>query len=120
MWTWTISKGTMTNETLTFEGYSGNAGSACNNPECVSDIGRGPLPPGLYGIGRAMDGKKLGPFVLPLTPEPQNEMFGRSGFYIHGDNIQAPGHASDGCIVLPFAARLAIAKSEDFKLQVIP
>jgi hypothetical protein len=46
-------------------------------------------------------------------------MFGRSGFFIHGDN-QAMNHtASEGCIILPHAARIAIASSGDRGLRVI-
>ena len=42
----------------------------------------------------------MGPYVLPLTPLTVNNMFGREGFFIHGDSIDNPGNASNGCVVL--------------------
>ena len=55
-----------------------------------------------------------------LTPDPANEMFGRSGFGIHADEIANPGKhlASTGCIVMSNAARIAIWQSEDRQLRV--
>ena len=38
---------------------------------------------------------------MPLIPSPTNEMFGRSEFLIHGDSLEHPGAASEGCIILP-------------------
>jgi Protein of unknown function (DUF2778) len=46
-----------------------------------------------------------------LTPDPSNDMCGRSGFLIHGDSVSHPGDASDGCIILSRAEREAIVKS---------
>lgn len=80
----------------------------------------GPIPCGLYTIGAHVDTMTHGPFVLPLTPSPQNEMFGRSAFLIHGDSKVAPGSASEGCIILSRSVRERIAKSGDHELRVIP
>jgi hypothetical protein len=80
----------------------------------------GPIPVGTYDIGDAFDdvpGK--GPVAAHLVPHPENAMFGRSGFMIHGD-LSAPrsGQASEGCIILPRYAREAIADSDDRVLVV--
>ena len=47
--------------------------------------------------------------------------FGRSGFEIHGDLIGEVGKdlASEGCIILGHAFRLAIAASGDTLLNVV-
>ena len=56
---------------------------------------------------------KLGAFAIPLRAAIDNRMFGRNGFYCHGDSIEHPGDASDGCIVAHgtegFDSRLMIA-----------
>ena len=106
---------------LLAEGYSGKGGGK-NNPamERVPDVG--PIPAGLYHINPPIDTIEHGPFVLTLIPNEWNEMFDRGGFLIHGDSVEHPGEASEGCIVLPRPARERIAESlaGDNLLQVIP
>lgn len=82
----------------------------------------GPIPVGTYDLGEAFDdtGGK-GPVVMHLVPRVGNEMFGRSGFMVHGD--RAPPHtgeASEGCIILNRPTREALAASPDRALQVVP
>lgn len=91
-------------------GYSGH-GIHKNSPEAQSLKNHGPIPEGYYKIGQPHDTVTHGPFVLPLEPDPQNVMFGRSGFLIHGDSVIAPGTASTGCIILARWVREDIAKS---------
>jgi hypothetical protein len=55
---------------------------------------------------------------MPLTPDPSNEMFGRSAFFIHGDNPQLNHTASDGCIILIRPLRADISNSGDDDLIV--
>lgn len=100
-------------------GYSGN-GIWKNNPDCQSVEGHGPLPRGSYTIGPAHSDLKLGPCVMALTPDATNTMFGRSAFFVHGDDIAHPGDGSDGCIVMPPEFREnMIATSSDRRLQVV-
>lgn len=99
------------------QGYSGN-GKGKNNPDLQDEPNVGPIPQGLYTIGSPHDTGDHGPFVLALTPDPKNEMYGRSGFLIHGDSIAAPGTASHGCIILARWLRDWIARSGDNKLRV--
>jgi hypothetical protein len=99
-------------------GYSGN-GPSMDDPSAQACPGIGPLPVGLYTIGTARKHPHLGPVAMPLTPHPSNVMYGRSGFWIHGDSIKHPGEGSHGCICLPRPARLAIAAATDRRLTVI-
>jgi hypothetical protein len=119
MWTYEQSTGRLSREgAVVAEGYSGlDAGK--NNPEMQEVHDVGPLPRGIYVIGRPHDTETHGPFVLPLTPDPANTMFGRTGFLIHGDSLQHPGRASNGCIILPRPIRDRIAASGDDQLTVV-
>lgn len=98
-------------------GYSGR-GPGKNNPACQAVHSVGPIPCGLYTIGEPYDSKEHGPYVLPLTPHPANQMYGRSGFLIHGDSIREPGTASEGCIIASKITRLTIGESNDRLLLV--
>ena len=119
-------------------GYAGR-GQGRNNPE-LQDVhaGRrtsngvvlevaglsfddyGPLPCGFYRVQPPVDTETHGPYVLWLVPLPQNKMFGRAGFGIHGDSKEHPGLASEGCICVPRATREEIWASRDYILEVLP
>ncbi|WP_345829391.1 tlde1 domain-containing protein [Erwinia sp. HDF1-3R] len=97
--------------------YAGAEGYK-DNPdfECLKD--KGPLPRGKYRIGRPIAlHPKAGRYVLRLTPYPSNNMCGRTGFLIHGDNGR--GTASEGCIVLANKFRRDIVNSGDNELVVL-
>lgn len=98
-------------------GYSGAPG-AVNNPgmQSIKDVGC--IPRGWYTFGEPMDTVDHGPEAIPLTPDPDNEMFGRSGFYMHGDNMHVNETASEGCVIMPRFARDAVVRSEDKRLLV--
>jgi hypothetical protein len=98
--------------------YSGN-GSGKNNPDAQAIRDIGPIPCGLYTIGEPQEGTPHGPFAMPLTPDPSNEMFGRSGFWVHGDSLLDPGHASEGCIIEPNVDRKIVWASGDYLLEVV-
>lgn len=108
---------------LTGTGYAGGdkgqRPEGKNNPDMCNVPNVGPLPPGLYTMGEPVEHSQLGPFAIPLTPDPTNEMFGRRGFYVHGDKIGAPGSASDGCMILPRSVREALHNSPDQQIQVV-
>lgn len=120
MWRYRVLTGEMTDGQQTFHGYSGVFGVAQNNTAYCMTPDVGPIPAGLYSMGTAYSDPVRGPEVIPLQPHPDNQMYGRSGFLIHGDNIHAPGHASTGCIILGPAARDALAKSANKTLWVSP
>jgi hypothetical protein len=131
MWTYTQGTGMMYNPdgTPLAQGYSGNwdgtqpPGGPTDYRNQSADQAlhnQGPIPVGTYTIGAAFDdpGGK-GPVVMRLTPDPNNQMFGRAGFMIHGD-LAPPlsGQASDGCIILDHPSRQTIADSGDDVLIV--
>ena len=92
------------------DGYSGH-GAGVNCPEMQEVAMVGPLPRGVYTVMPPITHPRLGPVAMALVPDAANEMFGRSAFYIHGDNGRGDRSASEGCIVLPRAARNAIAQA---------
>lgn len=101
-------------------GYSGH-GEGVNETDYQNVPDVGPIPEGSWHISEPIDTESHGPFVLPLSPLAGTETFGRSGFLIHGDEVEAPGQrlASRGCIILPRAVREAIWSSPDHTLEVI-
>lgn len=99
-------------------GYSG-FGAGKNNPAMQNIHNVGPIPQGWYTIGDPYNSEKLGPFVMDLIQDPENEMFDRDEFRMHGDSISHPGSASEGCIVLDPVTRHKVAASGIKRLQVI-
>lgn len=98
-------------------GYSGN-GKGLNNPAEQADHDRGPVPQGRWKIGVAFDHPRLGPTVMHLSPETDTKTFGRSGFFIHGDNKKMNHTASHGCIILSRDIREKLSTSLDRVLIV--
>lgn len=120
MWTYRQSEGTLADSTgkIVGHGYSGHA-DGLNNPKLQSVRDVGPIPLGLYEIGSPYDSVHHGPYVLPLTPDPTNQEFGRSAFLCHGDSLEHPGQASLGCVIMPRAVRELVHTSGDSRLQVV-
>ncbi len=109
---------TCTNDTtgqqyLRCNGYSGR-GPGLNNPAAQDQPNVGPLPQGDYTVGGPNN--RRGPVTLPLTPNPNNNMLGRSGFLIHGDNAALNNTGSEGCPVLPRSCREGIPTGETFRV----
>ena len=109
--------------TLAGYGYSGRGLGYNSAVECaVEDVG--PTPPGTYTIGPSFTHALAGPVTMRLTPSPETDMHGWSGFMVHGDstlhaaNPTADNSASHGCIVLGHAIRLEIDASTDRVLIV--
>jgi hypothetical protein len=117
------------------EARSGGGGGARKNPDGNADTDNpgsvsvkesghhrgGPLPPGRYRIGTPSKHKGLGysAALSPYDAEQKTQMFGRSGFFIHGRGPKG----SDGCVVPmesfgPFMA--ALAKDHGGVLTVAP
>lgn len=96
-------------------GYSGK-GACRDKPECEERKAYGPIPRGLWRLGSPVTHPTLGPVSIPLTFVAEDGQqspgpFGRSGFYIHGDNKRGNGTASTGCIVLDRTIRDFVARS---------
>lgn len=119
-WTYEQATGEMRapDGTVVATGYAGLPPYK-NDPTAEARHDQGPLPRGGYTIGDVVEGTHMGPFAIRLTPDPANEMFGRGAFFIHGDSIEHPGQASNGCIIMPSAIRHRIAASDDKALQVV-
>lgn len=122
MFIWSQSKGTL-HSTIADKnignGYSGAVGYK-NDPEAQKVHNKGPIPQGEWGIlGPPVDTATHGPYVIHLFAKPGTDTFGRSGFLIHGDSIEHPGQASEGCIILPRSVREFIWNSNDHDLQVV-
>ena len=99
-------------------GYSGHL-EGRNNPAFQQVHNVGPIPQGLWSIeGPPFDSDDHGPFCLRLTPAPETRVFNRSGFLMHGDSKVHPGLASEGCIIMPRAAREQVWNSRDTNLTV--
>lgn len=122
MWQYSQSTGYLIaeNGTRYGPGYSGH-GPGVNAPDLQDVKNVGPIPQGSYRILAPIDTVAHGHWFMALEPDPANEMFGRSGFGCHGDEVLHPGEelASDGCIILPLAIRQIIWQSNDHQLQVI-
>jgi Protein of unknown function (DUF2778) len=104
--------------------YTGYAGGNCGeNPEGINNSNLqgvkcvGPLPTGKYTMGEVVLKSHLGPFAIPLIPFPENKMYGRGDFYIHGDTSK-PRMASEGCIIMPHIVRVRMAGSPDRIVEV--
>lgn len=100
------------------KGYSGHP-PYVNDAEAEALKARGPIPRGSYRIGRSFDHVRLGPLSMYLDPLKGTEQFGRSGFFIHGDNSYGNYSASHGCIILGRSIRAKIADSGATVLQVV-
>jgi len=119
MWTYKQSSGVLDYDgAIVGVGYSG-APDGKNDP-LMQDVPRvGPIPRGLYTISVPFDSPSHGPCAMHLIPDAGNEMFGRSGFLMHGDSIERPGCASEGCIIMQRAVRDRVAGSADKRLLVV-
>lgn len=120
MWTYDQASGTLTTPdgSPLCQGYSG-AGEGKNNPAMQNVHDVGPIPQGTYWIEAPFNSPAHGPFAMPLNPSPSNEMFGRSGFLMHGDSLEHPGCASEGCIIMPPEVRHTVYSSGDLQLKVV-
>jgi hypothetical protein len=117
-WTYIQSTGELFHPdgSLAGTGYSGH-GEGRNNHLLQAVRNVGPIPEGLYKIGHSMNHPLLGPVAIPLSPISGNLMFGRSHFYMHGDN--ATHSASLGCIVQGRPAREEVADDLGGLIEVI-
>ena len=117
-WQYQQSTGTLTQDgEFQGTGYSGT-GIGRNSPTMQDTADVGPIPVGGYKIEPAVDKiGTLGPCVMALMPLAEDMTYGRSGFYIHGDNVNHD--ASHGCIILGPAIRRLIASSADRNLVVV-
>lgn len=88
-------------------GYSGYK-EYRNSSHYETKVSAGSIPRGVWSVGFGETHPRLGPQAIPLEFESGGEPgapFGRTGFFIHGDNKLLNFSASIGCIILPRSAR---------------
>jgi hypothetical protein len=120
MYTYQQSTGILTRDGVSvLNGYAGH-GPGVNNPGLQNQHDIGPLPQGRYLMTALIDSPHTGLATIILDPDPANQMFGRAGFRIHGDNASANRTASNGCIIAGHAPdRTQIWNAGDHSLQVV-
>ena len=124
-WTYSQDDGRLydPNGVLAGTGYAG--GNEGANPEGVNNHDMqnvksiGPLPCGTYRMGDVIQQSHLGVFAIPLIPDAANEMFGRGGFFCHGDTKEMNQSASQGCIIQSRAVRNELDASDDKQIEVV-
>jgi len=103
------------------QGYAGY-GDGLNNPDMQNVENTGPLPEGVYMIGKQQDNKTGNGTLLRgsmrLTPTMLSRMFKRNGFLMHRGNMTKK-NSSKGCIVQTEAALNAVGASNDKTLVVV-
>jgi hypothetical protein len=108
-WIYSQSTGNLSRDgKLVATGYSGAVGHV-NKTESEGLRNRGPIPRGLWRMFYVYQRHaRLGAVAIALKPQ-DHKALGRSDFMIHADSVRKPGTASQGCIILPHAARVAMA-----------
>jgi hypothetical protein len=121
MWIYEIATGVLRRDGRVFARglYSGDPEHK-NDPTATRLKSQGPLPPGAYRIGSAVDTAEHGPLFVPLIPVDGTELFGRGGFGFHGDSKTHPGAASNGCVIGPHDVREVVAKDIGHLFIVLP
>lgn len=99
-------------------GYSG-AADCVNNSQFEAVAEHGPIPRGKWRLDAPIKHERLGPLAFRLWPIDHNA-FGRTAFFIHGDNARGDFSASSGCIIAGRATREAIRALGCRRLLVIP
>lgn len=87
-------------------GYAGHGEGKCN-PDAENVKGVGPLPHGSWKpVEFFEDHPRVGRDAIRLEPADDETLelvksYGRDpiSFFMHGDSIEHPGEASDGCII---------------------
>lgn len=120
-WEYSQSSGQLRqNGRLVATGYSGSqAAGGRNNPEREAVPFVGPIPRGRYNIGAPRNHPRRGPHAMDVTPAGHNAL-GRTEFMMHGESrTNAPGNASQGCLIFPPNVRNQVSNSRDTVLNVI-
>lgn len=124
MWTYNILTHSLFEGSVLVDGdcYSGAFPEGFNDPTKTAIPDMGPIPEGLYTIcGPPYEDTEHGPYILRLEPDPNNAMFGRVGFLLHGKPLPPRDirTGSEGCICARSVTRQRVYGSGDTKLQVI-
>lgn len=115
---WLRDEGTQEKAAPMGRGYSGHP-PYVNQTDAEALVARGPIPRGGYKLVGPFNHVRLGPVVYFLDPDKSNAMFGRSGFFIHGDNEHGNKTASHGCIIASRAIREKLSSVGTRRLVVV-
>ena len=123
-WTFEQSTGKLYDPDGTYIGTGYSGGDCGRNPESVNNPDMQgthgcTIPQGNYARGQVIEGSHLGAFAIQLIPNPYNQMYGRSGFFMHGDNSEGNQSASEGCLIFPRSIRQEFHDSEESQLNVV-
>ena len=123
-WTFEQSTGKLYDPDGTYIGTGYSGGDCGRNPESVNNPDMQgthgcTIPQGNYTRGQVIEGSHLGAFAIQLIPNPYNQMYGRAGFFMHGDNSEGNQSASEGCLIFPRSIRQEFHDSEDSMLNVV-
>jgi hypothetical protein len=101
-------------------GYSGR-GKGLNNPAMQAVKMVGPIPQGAWQMVELLPESSHGPNAIRLEPMAGTVTFGRSGFFLHGDEIAHAGEhlASEGCIIEPSNVRIEMWNEPMHDLEVV-
>lgn len=118
-WLYEIASGRLTDPTGTLcgKGYSGQPPRS-NDPTAQSLHNVGPIPEGRWQAVELIPESTHGPFAIRLEPYPETDTLGRAGFLVHGDSVQKPGFASEGCVIMARDVRELFWASDDHDLIV--
>lgn len=106
---WTLPDGRI------YNCYSGH-GEGRNNPDMEGHKGVGPIPRGMYRIGKPRNSERTGRYIMDLFAVG-HDCHGRDAFQLHGNN--KTNDASNGCIILsPRQSREEIWNTGDTELEV--
>ena len=114
MWFFDIFPGNIYHGDVLKGGAYSGFGEGKNNPLMQDWPDEGPIPEGHYTVGVIYDHHpQLGDYAIELIPDATNNMYGREGFFWHGDSRSHPGSASHGCIISSRALRETFVESGD-------
>jgi hypothetical protein len=124
MWTFNISAGSLSKDGIMLDRdvYSGAFPEGFNDPSKTAIENVGPIPEGDYDFtGMPFTDAEHGPYVLKIVPRAGTEMFGRSGFLLHGKPLPPKDIrcGSEGCICACLQTRVRVYQSGDSWLRVI-
>ena len=107
VWLYQIADGRFCNAVSPWHGHAGYSGRGVyrDDPGATKEVANGPIPVGSYMCSKPVPHPRLGPQAVYLTPRYGTPMFGRTEFFVHGDNSKGDYSASNGCIILPRSAR---------------
>jgi len=99
-----------------YSAYSGDC-DHYNDENSMKLKCKGPIPIGKWEVTGIEE--STGPLTARLQPCPGTDVFGRSGFLIHGDNSKMNLTASQGCIIVNRECREQIKQGDFVEVSIL-